>query len=64
MEQPDLLCTALALNIELLSIGPEENHQPAASHLQTLFHNVVLNTPHLNRIQTHNVSGDRHRLHR
>ena len=43
--------------------GPEENHRPAASHLQTLFHNVVLSTPHLNRIQTHNFSGDRHRLH-
>jgi hypothetical protein len=36
---------------------PEENHRPAASHLQTLFHNVVLSTPHLNRIQTHNFSG-------
>ena len=44
--------------------GPEENHRPAASHLQALFHNVVLSTPHLNRIQTHNFSSDRHRLHR
>ena len=26
---------------------PRENHQPAASHWQTLSHNVVLSTPHL-----------------
>jgi hypothetical protein len=25
---------------------PRENHQPAASHLQTLSHNVVSSTPH------------------
>jgi hypothetical protein len=38
-----------------------ENHQPAASHWQTLSHNVVLNTPRLElEIRTHNVSGDRH----
>ena len=40
-----------------------ENHQPAVSHWQTLSHNVVSSTPHLNGIQTH-VSGDRHWLHR
>jgi hypothetical protein len=40
-----------------------ENHQPAVSHWQTLSHNVVSSTPHLNGIQTH-VSGVRHWLHR
>jgi hypothetical protein len=39
---------------------PGENHRPAASHLQTLSHNVVSSTPRLNGIRTHNVSGDRH----
>ena len=39
---------------------PGENHQPAASHRQTLSHNVVSSTPHLSGIQTHNASGDRH----
>ena len=37
---------------------PGENHRPAASHLQTLSHNVVSSTPRLNGIRTHNVSGD------
>ena len=39
---------------------PGENHRSAASHLQTLSHNVVSSTPRLNGIRTHNVSGDRH----
>ena len=34
-----------------------ENYQTAESHRQTLSHNVLLNTPHLRGIQTHNVSG-------
>ena len=29
-------------------------------HWQTLSHNVISNTPHLNGIGTHNVSGERH----
>ena len=37
-----------------------ENHQPAASHRQTLSHNVISSTPHLSGIRTHNISGDRH----
>jgi hypothetical protein len=37
-----------------------ENHQPAASHLQTLSHNVVSSTHRVSGIRTHNVSGDRH----
>ena len=40
-----------------------ENHRPVASHWQTLSHNVVLSTPRLSGIWTHNISGDRHRLH-
>jgi len=37
-----------------------ENHRPATSHRQTLSHNVILSTPRLNGIRTHNVSCDRH----
>jgi hypothetical protein len=33
-----------------------ENHQPVASHCQTLSHNVVSSTPCHERIQTHNFS--------
>jgi hypothetical protein len=39
---------------------PGENHQPVASHRQTLSHNIVSSTPRLSRIRTHKVSGDRH----
>ena len=38
----------------------EENHQPAASHRQTLSHNVV--PLDMSGIRTH-ISGDRHRSH-
>ena len=41
-----------------------ENHWPAASHWQTLSHNIVSKTPRLIGIQTHNVNGDRHWLHK
>ena len=37
-----------------------ENHQPAASHWQTLLHNVVSSTPRLHRLRTHNANSDRH----
>ena len=39
---------------------PRENHRPAASHRQTLSHNVVSSKPGLSGILTHNVSSDRH----
>jgi hypothetical protein len=41
-----------------------ENHRPETSHWQTLSHNVVSGTPCLSEILTHNVSDDRHWLHR
>ena len=37
---------------------PEENHQPVASHWQTLSHNVVSSTPRPSGFRTHNVSDD------
>ena len=39
---------------------PREKHRPAASHRQTLSHNVVPSTHRLGGIRTHNFSGDRH----
>jgi len=36
---------------------PKENHWPVTSHWQTWSNNVVSSTPH-------NISGDRHWLHR
>ena len=37
-----------------------ENHRPTTSHWQTLSHNVILSSPRLSGVRTHNVSGDRH----
>ena len=44
--------------------GPGENQRPATSHWQTLSNDVVLSTPHLSGVRTHNISGDMHWLHR
>ena len=41
-----------------------ENNRPATSHRLTLLHSVVSNTPRMSGIRTHNVSGDKHSLHR
>jgi hypothetical protein len=43
---------------------PGKNYQPATSHWQTWSHNVVLRSPRLSGVQTHNISGDRHWSHR
>jgi hypothetical protein len=61
-----MLCNVTFNNISVVSLWavllvedaglPSENHQHATSHWLTLSHNVVLSTPRLNGIRTHNVS--------
>jgi hypothetical protein len=42
---------------------PRENHRPASSHWQTLWHSFESSTPRLSGFRTHNVSFDRQWLH-
>ena len=37
---------------------PGENHRPAATHWQTLSHDVVASTPHPSGIRTHRECSD------
>jgi len=43
---------------------PWENHRPAASHGQTVSHNVESSTPCLGGIRTRSASGARQLMHR
>jgi len=49
--------SVMSLRSVLLMEETRENHRPAASHWQTLSHNVVPSTPHLSGIPTHNVNN-------
>ena len=48
--------------LEILTVLLVE--ETGENHRQTLSHNFVSSAPRLSGIRTHNISGDRHRLHR
>ena len=55
--------SVISLRLVLLveeTAKPGENHRPAASHSQTLSHNVASSTSRLGGVLTDNFSGDRH----
>jgi len=57
------LCRGRSILLSEETGVPGENHPPDAIHWQTLSNNIVSSTPRLSGILTHNVSGDRYRLH-
>jgi hypothetical protein len=57
-----ILCQSVLFVVE--TGPPGENHRPVTSHWQNLSHNVVSSTPRHERDSNHNLSGDRHWLHR
>ena len=57
------LVSCYIVAISFVAGGNRRNHRPAASHWQTLSHNVVSSTPR-HKLESHNHSGDRYWLHR
>jgi len=49
-----LYIVTVSFLVEETGVPGEKYHQPAASHRQTLLHEVVSSTPCLSRIRTHN----------
>jgi len=58
----NISATLYILAVSFFGWRKPEKITDLSPHWQTLSHNVVSNTPHLNGVRTHNVSGDRHWL--